>query len=765
MTPFLKRGPVSSDLVGDNAPSVRSGDDPALYGTAELTPTGPVEARGFQTFKLTYTVGKLGIDDTGGIQVAFRFIGDAGKAQITHPAAPNYVTASSNGEGKIRLSVREDGFRPWKLLVTAFQSGGYLKEGEKIEIMFGDTSHGSAGMVMQTFVEAGYEFRVATDVQATGNFLPLPVQLSVPVVPGPVDRWRGVLPTLRRPGEPFQLGIKAEDIWGNPTNQAIGEMRLETSLPVNGLPERFAYAPDDRAMAFEGLTVEGEGELRVKVFVDDLKVCEAGPLMIRKGENAGFWGDLHGQSGETVGIGSIESYFDFARNKSFLDVTSHQGNDFQINEAFWAKLNTLTAELDEPGRFVVFPGYEWSGNTAVGGDHNVFFRNEGEQIHRCSHALLEDRSDLDTDCHTLTDLYKRLGSMDCVMYAHVGGRYANIFYDHDAMLETAVEMHSAWGTFEWILTDGFELGRRVGVVCNSDGHKGRPGSSYPGSSTFGAYGGLTCFLTDRLDRDAIFEAMRRRHHYGTTGCRMFIDLGVGLAGGGTLYERNPDAAPDAATHEVTSAMMGDIVRTSADEAVLKFEVAAHAGLERIEIRNGRDVLETIRPYAESELGKRVRVLWSGAEYRGRGRNTTWRGRARVTGARIERFETINLWNPERLFEQRGSDTIVFDTVTTGNFMGFDAWLSSGDSGHLQITTNHGDLDLDLEKIGLEDTVLEAGGLARRLRVLRLPADRLGRTIKIERKISLKGSGDNPIWIAVTTEDGYQAWTSPVYLFR
>lgn len=764
MTPFLQRGPVARELVGDNKPSVRSGDDPALYGTAELTPAGPVETRGFQTFKLTYTVGKLGIDDTGGLQVAFRFIGDAGKAQISNPAAPNYVTASSTGEGRIRVAVREDGFRPWKLLVTAFQSGGYLKEGEKIEIIFGDTSQGSPGMVMQTFVEAGYEFRVSTDVQATGNFLPLPVQLSVPVVPGPAHRWRGVLPSLRRPGETFQFGLKAEDIWGNPTEQAGGAVRLEPTMPVNGLKEKFDFAPDDRAMTFEGLSVDGEGELRIRVFLDDQEVCEAGPMMVRNGAHSGYWGDLHGQSGETVGIGSIESYFDFARNKAFLDVTSHQGNDFQINKGFWARLNELTAELDEPGRFVVFPGYEWSGNTAVGGDHNVFYRNEGEQIHRCSHALLEDRSDLDTDCHTLTDLYAALREKDSVMYAHVGGRYANIFYDHDAMLETAVEMHSAWGSFEWILTDGFDLRRRVGVVCNSDGHKGRPGASYPGSSTFGSYGGLTCFLTDRLDRDAIFEAMRRRHHYGTTGCRMFIDLGVELAGGGTLYERNPQAAPDTPTHQVTTAMMGDIVQTGDGEAQLSFEVAAHAGIERIEIRNGKEVLETVRPYEASDLGRRVRVLWSGAEYRGRGRNTTWRGRARVSGAQIERFETINLWNPERLFEQRGSDTIVFDTVTTGNFMGFDIWLSQAQTGRLQIRTNHGDLDLDLADIGLSDTVLEAGGLDRKLKVLRLPEDRLGRSVKIERKIALKGDGDNPLWIAVTTEDGYQAWTSPVYLF-
>lgn len=761
----LPIGPVASELVGDNAPSVRPGDDPALYGTATLHPVTPVETRSFQTFKLTYTVGRLGIDDTGGIQVAFRLIGDAGKAQTTDPAAPNYVTASSTGAGRIRLEVREGGPRPWKLLVTAYQSGGYLNEGEQIEIIFGDTSQGSPGMVMQTFVEAGYEFRVATDVQATNNYLPLAQQFSVPIIAGPVHRWRAVLPSLRRPGERFQLGLKAEDVWGNPTAQAKGHIRLEPSLPVKGLETEFTYAPEDRALTIENLSCATEGTLHIKVFVDGTEVTEAGPLIIRKGIVAGFWGDLHGQSGETVGIGSIESYFDFARNKSFLDITSHQGNDFQINNPFWARLNQLTAERDEPGRHVVFPGYEWSGNTAVGGDHNVFFRHEGRQIRRCSHALLEDRSDLDTDCNTLTELYAAFENEDVVMYAHVGGRYANIAYDHDPLLETAVEMHSAWGTFEWILTDGFKLGRRVGVVCNSDGHKGRPGASYPGSAKFGSYGGLTCFLSETLDRDAIFEAMRRRHHYGTTGCRMHIDVRVALPDGGTLYERNPAALPDTPRHQVKAAIMGDIVQSASGTVELNVEVAAHAGIERIEIRSGETVLETIRPYTAADLGNRIRVLWSGAEYRGRGRNTTWRGRAQFNAAKINRFETINRWNPERLFEQRGSASVVWDTITTGNFMGFDTWLDDGNAGHLTIATNHGEITADLDDIGVEDHVLNAGGLERKLRVFRLPDAPLKREISVSRPITLNATGDTPVWICVTTEDGYQAWSSPVYLFR
>ncbi|TMJ37464.1 MAG: DUF3604 domain-containing protein, partial [Alphaproteobacteria bacterium] len=129
----------------------------------------------------------------------------------------------------------------------------------------------------------------------------------------------------------------------------------------------------------------------------------------------------------------------------------------QINSAFWEHLNALTGEFDEPGRFVAFPGYEWSGNTAVGGDHNVFFRNEGRRIRRSSHALLNDSRDIDGDARDLNALYAALSDEDCVLYAHVGGRYADIAYADDPRLETALELHSDWGSFEWLLIDSFRL--------------------------------------------------------------------------------------------------------------------------------------------------------------------------------------------------------------------------------------------------------------------------------------------------------------------
>ena len=75
------------------------------------------------------------------------------------------------------------------------------------------------------------------------------------------------------------------------------------------------------------------------------------------------------------------------------------------------------------------------------------------------------------------------------------------------------------------------LGYRVGVVANSDGHKGRPGASYPGAATFGAYGGLTCFTVPELTRDAVFQAIRDRATVATTGCRVALDVTVHTAEG------------------------------------------------------------------------------------------------------------------------------------------------------------------------------------------------------------------------------------------
>lgn len=762
--------PVPFHLIGEASNGTRPGDSPALFGTAKMDGPSVAEVRTYQTFRISYTTGKLGLDDNGAIRVALRAVSDVGALQTSDPAAPNYVTARSSGDGRLKITYdRSGGQRPWREILTITQSGGYLKSGETIEIVFGDTSRGSPGMLMPTFFDGGFVFRMLADVQATGVFEPLPdTVLAVAVVAGPMHRHLAVLPTLRRPGERFHLGVKAEDVWGNPTSQGPERFAVSANMPVQGLPDTIDFAPESGAMSFENLSVAQEGDLRVTLSAADGTVTEAGPLKIRAGNAAHFWGDLHGQSGETVGTNTIEHYFDFARNKAFLDVTGHQANDFQIHQEFWTHLNTLTAKLDDPGRFTVFPGYEWSGNTAVGGDHNVYYLEEGAPIYRCSHALVADRSDVGNDAHTLTDLYGKLNAepVEALMYAHVGGRYANIFYDHNPALEAAVEMHSAWGSFEWILTDGFPLRRRVGVVCNSDGHKGRPGASFPGASRFGAYGGLTCFVTGENTRESIFDAIRRRHTYGTTGPRVFIDVTAVLPEGGTLFHANPAGNSDTTSEPVLGCTMGDIVRINGDKVRVDVAVEAPVGIVSLELRNGAEPLELLRPYEADDLGQRIRVMWSGAEYRGRGRHSVWQGRATLREAQIKQFSPVNRLNPEMLFKQTGSSAVVWNSITTGNMMGFDMWLENVEAdATLEIATNQGDLMLALSEISIEPAILECGGLERKLTVQRLPDTPLTRSLKLRSDVAVAAKGDTPLWLCLTMEDGNQAWTSPTYLFR
>lgn len=760
---------VATELMGDVWPATQPGEDPVLYGHVELTPRGAFEARSVQTFSLTYTVGRYGIDDTGSIRVVFRFMGDWGDLQTANPRDYNYVTASSSTDSRISLQYAKTGHqRPWFRCLTARLHGGYLKEGDQITIVFGDSSQGSPGMKMQSFCEAGFEFKVLADVCAVGHYIPLPETPYISIVAGPPAVWKAVLPTARKPGEKFQLGLKAEDHWGNPTPLAEGRFRLESSVVVQGLPSEVNYKTGDKSVSFEGLSVDEPGVVWIRVSDESGKcVAQAGPLHIRDGLS-GYWGDLHGQSGESIGITTSRNYFDFARNKSFLDVSGHQANDFQVNNAFWKYLNELTAEYHEDGRFVVFPGYEWSGNTAVGGDRNVFFRTEGRQIRRSSHALITDRSDINTDASTATALFEALQDEDCVVYAHVGGRYADTRQAHDGKLETAMEIHSAWGTFEWLLTDGFELGHRCGVVCNSDGHKGRPGASYPGVATFGAYGGLTCFLTDDFSRDGLFECMRRRHHYGTTGCRMHMQVEADFSHPSTLFQRDPNCYNNPDKETVTRAMMGDIVQSQVKNVKLDIHVNAHAPIEKIEVRNGEEVVTTLRPYepATEKDSARIRVLWSGAEYRGRGRQTNWTGRARFDGCNITAMQKINAWNHERKLVQNGSNTIEWDAMTTGNYGGFDVWLDvKKPDAAVDLTCNYGELLTDALALDATGVQLDAGGLKRQVNVYRLPETLSQTEIKESIEVPLHSNGDNPIWICVYTEDGFQAWSSPIFVFK
>ena len=230
-----------------------------------------------------------------------------------------------------------------------------------------------------------------------------------------------------------------------------------------------------------------------------------------------------------------------------------------------------------------------------------------------------------------------------------------------------------------------------------------------------------------------------------------------------FFHQDPKAYKDPRTSKVREVMMGDIVETRENEVMLSLKILAHAPLERVEIRNGSEVCSIHRPFDASDLGSRFRVIWSGAEYRGRGRQTSWKGRADFRHCRILKMKKINAWNHEKRLQTCGTKSVEWDAVTTGNFGGFDVWLEEGDDAELDLASNHGSLRIPLNQIDLEDHVLDAGGLERQIRVFRLPEINPHREIEHHLRIPLKSNQDNPLWVCVTTEDGFQAWSSPIFV--
>jgi hypothetical protein len=269
-------------------------------------------------------------------------------------------------------------------------------------------------------------------------------------------------------------------------------------------------------------------------------------------------------------------------------------------------------------------------------------------------------------------------------------------------------------------------------------------------------------LAPEFTRAGLVDALRKRHHYATTGSRVGLRTRVTFPEPARRFANDPNLG--ATTSEIaTTAMMGDIVSTDAAEVTFEINVVGTSPIERIEIWNALERIETFRPFAT--VGNRLRVIWEGAEYRGRGRESNWDGQAELTGNTWSNVTPINRYNIDKVLEMKNPRTVEWTATTTGGFGGFEARLADATAGTLTIATKHVNTTVDLAKIGAEDTVFEAGGLRRRMRLFRLPEDNPHRQVTLQRTIPLADDRDNALYVRITFEDGHIAWSSPMYIFH
>jgi hypothetical protein len=85
---------------------------------------------------------------------------------------------------------------------------------------------------------------------------------------------------------------------------------------------------------------------------------------------------------------------------------------------------------------------------------------------------------------------------------------------------------SQHGSFEWFGRKYLEHGHQVGFTAASDNHLSQPGYTAPKQGGSSQRGGLGAVMAPELTRDALFDNMRQRHTYATTGERIILQAGV-----------------------------------------------------------------------------------------------------------------------------------------------------------------------------------------------------------------------------------------------
>lgn len=715
------------------------------YGRAVIEPAGEVIAGSMGTWTLSYTVGYHGLDDSARILIARRLASNWGVPQFDRPGEAEYTTAWTSRDARLLLHWNTTVYvRPWKRALVVDVRDGALWPGDVVKITFGDTTGGGPGSQAQSFREETYEFRVAVDPFGNGVFELVQDPPELRIVGGPAERLVVRAPSELVAGEAFAATVVAEDRFGNPSDGYEATVELGFEGAAGGVQRHTFQAGERGAHRFEGLVLPQAGVFRLVArevsgrlaAASNPIVCTESALPVRL-----YWGDIHGQTESTVGTGTVDEYFAYGRDVAALDVVSHCANDLRITAKHWQETKDVVRQYHEPGRYVTFLAYEWSGPTPGGGDHNVYYLGDDGPLHRSSHGQVAHEPDVETDRYPISQLHDELrGRDDVLIIPHIGGRRANLGY-YDVDHSPVIEIASVHGVFEWFAEDALRRGLRVGFISSSDDHSGRQGAAYPTGTDihFGMRGGLVGIYARELTREAVWDALWARRCYGTTGERIILRVSA-------------DGQP----------MGSDLV--ASEPPLIEVEVLGSAPLETVELRRGTEVVYE-HPLAEMQPGERplLKVVWEGAERKWRNRPTLWHGSLRLEEGRILAAETFAFDIPGQGIVERDEGLVRWRSSTAGDPDGLFLDLDAPETAAVTFESGPATFSFRLADLAAGPLVVEAGGLGRRVTAVLVPRGPRPATARFTYRDESLPPGTHAYWVRVIQRDGTMAWSSPIYV--
>lgn len=546
----------------NRAPQVEVVVSPAFTGVDTLA-----------AYRVSFVVTQDSIAPGGGIKIRFmRGFGRFEKPQNLNPDSGGYVDVRATRPGakmQITQIKKIDWQVPWSVhnhgwVITAVLQERALYEGDSIHVHYGsENSAGQFRAPRSPFIDTIFVALAPAGNKKFREITPMP---TFEVRRGAPFRLVGYLPSNASTNVPVPLRLVVLDKNDNLATSFSGTISLTPSDARTQLPAFANFSASDSGRKNVSLAFRTEGIHYVEMRAlgrtpDSLWQVYSNPVQVQDHlppYNI-YWGDLHSHSRYSFdGYGADP--FAVARDVACLDfyaLADHASNALKkgdgLVEAEWNATKQQVVRYHAPGKFVTIPAYEFSA-APPSGHHNVYFNAPDELVPLL--PILRDEDYLQIqEVWKLKETVLPAG-VEMLTVPHHTGIVWNKNFDPEAKgsavsfgagyadehMRPLIEIYSHHGLSESYEPDhplsyprlddrnlracspgphyaqnAWAAGEKLGVIASSDDHTSRPGLE-----VFG----LTAVYATALTREAVFQALKQRRTYATTGRRMLLHFDI-----------------------------------------------------------------------------------------------------------------------------------------------------------------------------------------------------------------------------------------------
>ena len=263
-----------------------------------------------------------------------------------------------------------------------------------------------------------------------------------------------------------------------------------------------------------------------------------------------YWTDAHINL-HTSDLKDIEKLFNHAKELIDFWPIAYYPKDFRKIKGFpvetwlkdaqikkdWKLLKEFVTQKNKEEGMTLFMGYEWQGNGNYG-DHNVFYLDDIQPLHRCSRfptlmRKLPRKRAIAIPHHTAYQVGQRGKNWD--YHDETLSPFAEIYSIHGSSEQNIVEeplygnVHMGPGTSGGTIFDGLARGYKFGIIASGDNH--------PTPAVYG-HGLMACY-SEKLSKKALWDSFLKRRVYGVSKDKIKLRFSLNNELMGGVVENKP----------------------------------------------------------------------------------------------------------------------------------------------------------------------------------------------------------------------------------